>query len=370
MKVCNSEPTTLARCSLTFARWILLLLLTGPVRWALGAEPASTNEQRTVLLVVGLPGEEKFAEAFNSWAAHWRKAAEAGKAGFVSVGLPATGAPEVEESAERKEPPGPDTDYSKLRKHLEVEPKDGAGELWITFIGHGTFNGREAKFNLRGPDVTASELSEWLKPFQRPVILLNTASASSPFMKALAGENRLVITSTRSGSEQNYTRFGQFVSEIISDTVGDLDKDGQTSVLEAFIFASKQTLDFYKSEGRLATEHALLDDNGDGLGTPGGDWFRGVRAVKKPAQGTEVDGLRANQFHLVRSAQEQSLSPETRARRDELERSINQLRDQKANMEEVAYYASLEKILLELAAIYGVEAEATKPASPAAPAVQ
>ncbi len=47
--------------------------------------------------------------------------------------------------------------------------------------------------------------------------------------------------------------------------VADLDKDGQVSLLEAFLIASRRTLEFYKVEGRIATEHALIDDNGDGL---------------------------------------------------------------------------------------------------------
>src|SRR5204863_7310884 len=57
----------------------------------------------------------------------------------------------------------------------------------------------------------------------------------------------------------------------------DRDRDGQIRLLEASLMASHHTAEFYKAESRLATEHALLDDNGDGLGTPA-DWFRGVRA--------------------------------------------------------------------------------------------
>src|SRR4029079_7472330 len=145
--------------------------------------------------------------------------------------------------------------------------------------------------------------------------------------------NRVIITATRSGQELNLTRFGKYISEAIVDSRADLDKDGQTSLLEAFLSAARQTLDFYKTEGRLATEHALLDDNGDGLGTQA-DWFRGVRAVKKPTQGKEIDGLHAHQWHLVRSAEEQQLTAEQRKRRDELELKIAKLRDAKTSMQE------------------------------------
>ena len=135
-------------------------------------------------------------------------------------------------------------------------------------IGHGTFDGKEAKFNLRGPDLSAADLAEWLKPFRRPVAVINCASASSPFINKLSATNRVIIAATRSGYEQNYARFGEYISSAVADPQADLDKDGQTSLLEAFLMASRRVAEFYNTEGRLATEHALLDDNGDGLGTP------------------------------------------------------------------------------------------------------
>jgi hypothetical protein len=161
----------------------------------------------------------------------------------------------------------------------------------------------------------------------------------------------VIVTATKSGYEQNYARFGRYMAEAIIDPQADLDKDGQTSLLEAFLMASGRVGEFYNSEGRLATEHALLDDNGDGLGTPA-DWFRGIRAVKKAKEGGSADGLRAHQLHLVRSDQEQKLSAQVRARRDELELAISRLRDTKNQAKEDDYYRQLEKLLLELATLY------------------
>jgi hypothetical protein len=208
-------------------------------------------------------------------------------------------------------------------------------------------------------------MAEWVKPFQRPLAFINCSSASAPFITALSASNRVVVSATRSGYEQNYARFGKYLAESIGDLKADLDKDGQTSLLEAFIGASKQATEFYVNEGRLATEHALLDDNGDGYGTPA-DWFRGVRAQKKPTQGKSLDGLRAHQMHLLRSEQEQKLTPETRAKRDELELSILRLRDEKAHLPEEEFYARLESLLLEIARIYGLTTNAADAeASPA-----
>jgi hypothetical protein len=297
--------------------------------------------QLTVVIVVGAPGEEEFGKSFAQWAGSWEKAAGKAGANVITIGLsPATAVP----------------DREKLQQALASEPKEG-GEFWLVLIGHGTFDGKEAKFNLRGPDFSASELANWLQPFHRPIAVIDTASCSSPFINKLSAPGRVVISATRSGNEQNFTRFGRYLSEAVTDLEADLDKDGQTSLLEAFLIASRRVAEFYQVEGRLATEHPLLDDNGDGLGTPA-DWFRGIRAVKKAKDGAALDGLRAHQFHLVRNEAERNLPSTVRAKRDELELAIAKLRESKSQMGEDEYYGSLEKLLLDMAHLYeGIDAK-------------
>ena len=301
----------------------------------------STNAA-TLILVVGAPGEEEFGKSFAQWAGHWEKAGRAAGVKQITIGL--------KRSTDA-------SDHDRLKQALAAEAKEGQSELWLVLLGHGTFDGKEAKFNLRGDDLSATELANWMQPFRRPVAVINCASASGPFLKPLSAVGRVVITATRSGNEQNYARFGQFLAEAIADPQADLDKDGQTSLLEAFLTASHRVADFYKTEGRLATEHALLDDNGDGLGTPA-DWFRGIRAVKRAQDGAALDGLRAHQFHLVRSAAEQQLSPAIRARRDAMEVALAKLRAAKKDLAEAEYYQRLEALLLELARLYEPKAAA------------
>ena len=130
-----------------------------------------------------------------------------------------------------------------------------------------------------------------------------------------------------------------------------VDKDGQVSLLEAFLIASRRATEFYRIEGRLATEHALLDDTADGLGTPA-DWFRGVRAVKRPRDKAALDGLLAQQFYLIPGEAERKLTPEQRAQRDALERAVLLYREKKGQVPEEEYYRELETLLLELARFY------------------
>jgi len=297
---------------------------------------AQTNEQRSLVLVIGAAGEPDYAEQFSHWADLWKAAAIKGGLQTSVIG---------------EDLNQPTNDRVRLLTVLTNEVAKPGGELWLVFLGHGTYDGRSAKFNLRGPDLSAADLAAVLKPCQRPLAVIQCASASGPFINALSGPNRVIVTATRSGYEVNATRFGGYLAQAIADPAADLDKDGQTSLLEAFLLASREVAQFYKETGRLATEHPLLDDNGDGLGTPP-DWFQGVRAVKTAAGGKAVDGVRAHQFHLVRSATEQELSPAARARRDELEKQLSTLRARKENLTSDEYYQQLEVILVQIARLY------------------
>jgi hypothetical protein len=342
---------------------------------------AETDDHPTVVVVVGAEGEAEYGVQFNQWADRWRAAAERGSGRLLEIGRAekaASSVPQGEGGAPDKSRvkieaaphPNPLPEYrergseqglgealttggdcERLRELLAAEPKQSRSPLWLVLIGHGTYDGRTAKFNLRGPDVSSEELAEWLKGFERPVVVINCASSSGPFINHLSSAGRVVMTATRSGNEFNYARFGDYFSAAIADPAADLDKDDQTSLLEAYLAASRRVEEFYKEEARLATEHALLDDNGDSLGTPGA-WFQGTRATRRAKDGAPLDGPRAHQLHLVRSAREETMSPELRERRDKLELAIEALRDKKTALGEAEYYAQLEKLLLELAELY------------------
>lgn len=328
-------PTTIARPGGGIVLRLFLALGCAIAATAHGSMEL-TNEERRVIIVVGAPGEPEFGKDFKKWAEQWQAAAEHAGAKVETIGLSTNNAAE---------------DRVALQTSLATQTNGSLGELWLVLIGHGTFNGREAKFNLRGADLTAADLSAWLQGVRRPTAIINCASASAPFLNELSAPHRIVVTSTRSGSEQNYARIGGYLAQAITAPAADLDKDGQTSLLEAFLSAARQVAEFYELEGRLATEHALLDDNGDRLGTPP-DWFRGVRAIKKAKDGATADGLRAHQFHLLRSKAEAELSPETRRRRNEIELALVALRERKTEMPEAEYYQELERLLLDMARLY------------------
>jgi hypothetical protein len=298
---------------------------------------AAAESRTSVLVVVGAEGEAEYGRQFQQWAGRWKESAQNGNADFTQIGF--------DES-------GDTTDRQRLEKWLTTDAATSDGPLWLVLIGHGTFDGKTARFNLRGPDVSAADLAAWLKPVARPLAIVNCASSSGPFLNELSGPNRFVVTATKSGTEVNFARFGDYLSSAICDPRADLDKDEQISLLEAFLLAAAGVREFYAREGRLETEHPLIDDNGDRLGTRA-DWFRGVRAMKTPQNGARPDGARANQMHLIRGPQERQLSASARERRDQLELDLVGLRERKSEMSEDEYFKLLEPILVELAKLYG-----------------
>jgi hypothetical protein len=300
------------------------------------AEPAVAGSSGDLLLVVGAPGTEEYAIRFGRQVQEWRRVAESGGLRFHLVG-------QSEEAGE------PDRDV--FRQCVEDLENAAAGPLWVVLAGHGTFDGVEARFNLRGPDLSGSELAMWLRGVARPMVLVHAFSSSAPFMKAVAAKGRVVITSTRSGYEQSYSRFGDFFPLAFLDLEADLDRDGQVSLLEAFLVTGNRVEEWYRTEGRLATEHAVMDDNGDGLGV-GRDWFRGLRVVGKARGGEGVDGRRARQFYLVPSEAERNMAEGVRARRDELELAVYELGERRSELGEETYYRTLEELLLRLAELY------------------
>ena len=326
----------------------------GPEEQSASVEPMERAAGH-LILVVGAGGQDPYPELFEQWAAAWRKLAETRQFELVEIGsdqepqkAPLKNA--IERLATLASEPDPaGAAEGAAREAAAAEP----AEVWIVLIGHGTFLENVARFNLVGPDVTAAEFREWLQGYRDRLVFINCSSSSAPFINALSGPNRIVITATRSGDQYNFARFGGFLAEAVEGNAIDLDKDGQSSLLEAFLAAAHQTEEFYRSESRIATEESLLDDNGDQLGT-GNRFFSGIRVTGTAVQGGVPDGIRANQVMLGGEQAGEALDPALARRRDEIELEIEALRLKKADLESEAYYRQLEQLMLQMAEVYGV----------------
>jgi hypothetical protein len=287
-----------------------------------------------VVIINGAGGEAAYAQQFEEWTGQLR-AALTEKFGFDAKNIRV-----LSEKGDGGHPRATAEEVKKTFAELKSQ-LDANNVLFVFLIGHGSFDGKEAKFNLVGPDLSASEYNGLLSSLPtRRVVVFNMASASGEFIKSLAAKGRIVITATRSGQETNATRFTGFFIAALNAADADTDQDGHTSVLEAFVYANRLTEDFYKRAGRLATEHALIDDNGDGVGHDKLEAGEGLLA-----RATYLDSL------SVDEAAATAATGRLMKERARLEGEIEQLIARKANMPEAEYEATLERLFIELAKV-------------------
>jgi len=318
----------------------VLLVLAGVFAWP--AVPAGA-QQTHILVVTGLGGEESYTTQFHEWATTLVEAAttryEVPSANLTYLGEKPSLAPEL--IADRSSRENIEAAIDGIA--ASAEPGD---HVVIVLFGHGSASD-DARINLPGRDLSADDFAELLERLDvGHVTFVNTASASGPFVEKLSGEGRVVMTATRTGGERNASVFGGYFVDAFADgqTAADQNKDSRVSMLEAFSYARLKVEESYEADGRLATEHAQIDDNGDGTGTGEPDALGGDGTVARTLFFTSGTGLRAETAFpddpALRELYDERQALETRV--DELRR----LRDGTAPGQ---YEQELERVLVDLA---------------------
>ena len=313
----------------------------GLVCCAAAANAAVDQSQRYAIVVSSVSGDEQFKEKFWNW----------------STQMVQSLAQELSFSRENisllVEDPGKDSSVSSLRatKAELLKAFDGLASstraedlIFIFLLGHGSFDNNDYRFNLVGPDITGSELKVQLDRFPTQAVILVCATPCSGILtKTLSGKNRVVITATKNEFENNDTQFAQFFVEAFVKKAADVDKNGSVSLLEAYLYAAKAVDSSYKERKLLATEHPLIEDNGDGTGT---SW-------PSPGNG---EGLLASKISFGTSAPslggKAAINPDLQAlyaSKQKTEAAIQDLKYRKASLPEAEYNASLETLLVQLA---------------------
>jgi hypothetical protein len=227
--------------------------------------------------------------------------------------------------------------FADLRKRMTKDD-----QLLVLLIGHGTsLDGDEAKFNLVGPDLSATEWGELLRPLPGRLVFVNTTGASFPFLRKIAGKGRVVLTATDAAAQQFETVFPEFFIKAFNDDAADLDRNNRVSIWEAFTYASAGVRQWFEQKGQLPTERPLLDDTGAGIG--------------REAQNPGTDGATARVTYLqpdaVLALPSDSALAGLMRRRAELETLLEELKARKESTPPDQYDAELEKLLVEIARI-------------------
>src|SRR5262245_20206499 len=171
-----------------------------------------------LLVVVGLAGDPEHGKTFHKWGTTLAQASE--RLGVAQENLaflvdaPAEGDDKVTGKATREE----------VAKALEGFGKRATADdtVFVVLIGHGTYDGRSAKFNMPGPDMGGADFNAlFTKLPTKQIVFIDTTSASGPFLAELSGPSRTIVTATRNGAETYATLFGGFFIDALTSEAAD-----------------------------------------------------------------------------------------------------------------------------------------------------
>jgi hypothetical protein len=290
-------------------------------------------ETRWAVIVSGASGGPKYAEQMRDWRAGIQQAL-IDRYGFDAANVRVL----VDETVKT----GEVANAENVRKVFGEIRKGAAKDdfLMLVLLGHGTFDGDIAKFNLVGPDLTTKDWTDLLSGLPGRVAIINTTEASFPFLAALAAKGRIVITATDSVAQKYATVFPEYFVKALKETSTDLDKNGRTSIFEVFAATSAAVKQHYEQRGQLTTERSLIDDNGDGQG--------------READAEGPDGGLARIAYLDTDRAAENATPEVAAlirRRRALETQAEELKLKKGEMPDAEWQAAFEKLMVELASV-------------------
>jgi hypothetical protein len=252
---------------------------TPPAKGAKEADPAPRTEpadkeltppkERHALILCGHPGDAEHVKSFTE------TVRKLGEGLTKTVDIPAERQHILFGADRPKDLPGatgPATREAVAAKIDEVRkalrPEDG---LWVICLGHGHHDGRQAWWNLPGPDINAAEFGKLFADLScREQVFVMTMSLSGYFVSPLSKRDRVVIAATEADAETNETKFpavfAQFLVSGLDPAEHDVDKDGKLSLFDLYVVVAKEIAQSYTSAEQLATEHQQIDDDGDGVG--------------------------------------------------------------------------------------------------------
>jgi hypothetical protein len=291
-----------------------------------------TAGERYAVIISGAAGGEKYVKQLEAWRGTLATALST-NFGFVDGNVVVLDEPSSGTSKSTAE--NVRRLFGDLRRRLTRDDT-----LLLVLIGHGTYDGADAKFNLVGPDLSAAEWKALLDGLAGRLVVVNTTESSFPFLEALSQRGRVVITATDSAAQRYATVFPEYFVQALADRASDLDKNGRVSIWEAFAAASTGVKEYYEQRGQLSTERPLLDDDGDKVG--------------KEAEAPGNDGRLARTLFL--DAEPGSLNTDVaiaalERQRAALEAQLEDLKSRKDSMSDAEYQAELERILVQLAKI-------------------
>lgn len=290
-------------------------------------------QQRFALVIAGATGGEDYAAQYTAWTNDLEQTLT-GRLAFDASRV--TVLTETQGSARAATADNVRRTIHTIRRAMKRDDL-----LFILLIGHGTFDGTDAKFNLVGPDLESAEWASLLQALPGTLVVVNTTAGSFPFLEKLSGARRVVITATDSVAQRFDTVFPEYFIKSFLNDASDLDKNGRISMWEAFAFASAGVRRHYQQRGLLATERSLLDDDGDGVGKAVADRGADGAYASRVYLDENLPGAAPTDEALLELLQRKSL----------VEAELDELKIRRAFLPAEEYAKEFERLIIELAKV-------------------
>lgn len=292
---------------------------------ALAVSSMTVRADSYFLTVAGLGGEPEFDQRFTDYAKNLDEILRNNAGAKVDT---LSGAQATKANVE-----------AKLKALAQTKPDD---EFVLMLIGHGTFDDREYKLALPGPDISATELSQLLDKIPARQLVVDMTTSSGGAIPILQKPKRVIIAATKAGTEKSsVVIFPRYWIEALRDPAADADKNEVISALEAFKYAQAKVTKFFETANRLATEHAVIEDTGKGEG------------VKDPST-ENGEGRIANSFALVHLGTSATLAKDPAKQKllkhlEDIDAQLDELKYEKASTDPAQYRKQLQVLMLDRA---------------------
>lgn len=150
-----------------------------------------------------------------------------------------------------------------------AQRRDGC---WVFLLGHSHLYGLESKFNVAGPDFHQAEFAQWAEAIQcQEQVFWVTMPVSGFWIKPLSNDTRVIVSATEADAEFTGTEMPYALASHLAGSgdyyqLEDVDEDRSLSLLDLYLSVNLEIDATFKTLDRLQTEHAQLEDNGDGRG--------------------------------------------------------------------------------------------------------
>lgn len=126
----------------------------------------------------------------------------------------------------------------------ELQPDDS---LWVIVMGHAHFDGRNAHFNLPGPDYRSDEFAKlFINVSCREQVFFITCPVSGYFIKPLTAPFRVVMTATEVDLEFNETNCVEALADVLFNpphrAAFDVDQDGELTLFDLYIVLVRRVI--------------------------------------------------------------------------------------------------------------------------------